>query len=114
MSAALPVFAADQVRLRLPMATCIDLLTDLHAAISRGEVELPLRTGVPLPFEPAGSNALLVMPGALTNPAVFGAKLLSIYPGNGQAVPPLRSSRVMFCSSMAPAVPRLPWWMPPA
>lgn len=88
MSAALPVFAADQVRLRLPMATCIDLLTDLHAAISRGEVELPLRTGVPLPFEPAGSNALLVMPGALTNPAVFGAKLLSIYPGNGQAVPP--------------------------
>ena len=88
MSEALAVFDADQVRLRLPMATCIDLLTSLHAAISRGEVQLPLRSSVPLPFEPAGSNALLVMPGALADPAVFGAKLLSIYPGNGHAEPP--------------------------
>ena len=63
---------------------------NIHAArdIGRGEVSLPLRHGVPLPFEPAGSNVLLVMPGALPDPAVFGAKLLSLYPGNSQAAPP--------------------------
>ncbi|TNF81424.1 MAG: ornithine cyclodeaminase family protein [Gammaproteobacteria bacterium] len=88
MSGVLPVFDADQVRSRLPMATCIDLLTELHASISRGEVTLPLRSSVPLPYAPEGSNALLVMPGALPDPAVFGAKLLSIYPGNGKAEPP--------------------------
>lgn len=70
------------------MATCIDLLTGLQAAISSGEVVLPLRSSVPLPFEPADANALLVMPGALAEPAVFGAKLLSIYPANGQSDPP--------------------------
>ena len=85
----IPVFDAEAVRQRLPMARCIDLLTDLHASISRGEVELPLRSGVPLPFEPEGSNTLLVMPGALPDPAVFGAKLLSIYPDNGNAQRPL-------------------------
>ncbi len=85
----IPVFDAEVVRQRLPMSRCIDLLTDLHASISRGEVELPLRSGVPLPFEPEGSNTLLVMPGALPDPAVFGAKLLSIYPDNGNAQLPL-------------------------
>lgn len=78
----LPVFDADQVRERLPMAACIDLLTELHRAISRGEVSLPLRSSVPLPYPPSESNALLVMPGALPEPAVFGAKLLSIFPEN--------------------------------
>ncbi len=86
---AIPVFDADAVRKRLPMTACIDLLTDLHRAISRGEVSLPLRHSVSLPFAPAGSNALLVMPGALADPAVFGAKLLSLYPENSQAEPRL-------------------------
>lgn len=87
MSGAIQVFDAQAVRAHLPMATCIDLLTDLHISISRGEIDLPLRASVPLPYEPRGSDALLVMPGALANPAVFGAKLLSIYPENGNAQP---------------------------
>lgn len=68
------------------MATCIDLLQDLHASISRGEVDMPLRASTPLPYD--GENALLVMPGALPEPAVFGAKLLSLYPGNRNTQPP--------------------------
>ena len=85
MSASLPVFDAAEVRARLPMPSCIDLMCDLQGSISRGEVQLPLRTGVPLPFPPEGSNTLLVMPGALPEPSVFGAKLLSLYPGNSAA-----------------------------
>ncbi len=102
MSSAVSVYDAAAVRSGLPMATCIDLLTDLHAAISRGEIELPLRSSLPLPFEPSGSNTLLVMPGALPDPAVFGAKLLSIYPGNGNpqsAVPVIQGYILLFDGS---------------
>ena len=95
MSRSIPVFDAEQVQARLPMAACIDLLTDVQAMLSRGQVELPLRTGVPLPFEPEGSNLLLVMPGALPEPAVFGAKLLSIYPGNGPSSLPVIQGYVL-------------------
>ena len=90
----IPVYDADQVRSLLPMAECIDLLTDLHASISRGEVALPLRSAVPLPYPP-GNDALLVMPGALPTPEVFGAKLLSIYPQNGQAPLPVIQGYVL-------------------
>ena len=76
MSASIPVFDATQVEARLPMAACIDLLTELHASISRGEVQLPLRSGVSLPYEPEGKNAMLVMPGALRKPGVFGAAFI--------------------------------------
>lgn len=62
------------------MARCIDLMDRVQRVISRGEVRLPLRTPVPL----GSGNGLLMMPGSLPEPAVFGAKLLSLYPGNGQ------------------------------
>lgn len=95
MSTAIPVFDAAQVRERLPMGECIDLLTTLHGSISRGEAKLPLRSNVPLPFEPADTNTLLVMPGALVQPAVSGAKLLSIYPGNGNTDLPVIQGYVL-------------------
>ena len=64
MTGAIPVYTAAEVQRLLPMIRCIELLADLHAAISRGQVELPLRRAVPLPYE-NGETALLVMPGAL-------------------------------------------------
>jgi len=73
------VFDGDAVRSALTMADCIDLMADIQAAISRGEISLPLRSALTLD-DPA--NHLLVMPGAITNPPVFGAKLLSLFPGN--------------------------------
>ena len=91
----IPVFDSEQVWTRLPMSACIELMTDLHRSISRGEVQLPLRTGVPLPFAPSGANSMLVMPGALVEPAVFGAKLLSLYPGNRDATLPVIQGQVL-------------------
>jgi ornithine cyclodeaminase len=94
-SASIPVFDADQVQALLPMSACIDLLTELHGSISSDELQLPLRTGVPLPFEPEGTNSLLVMPGALPEPAIFGAKLLSLYPANGNSELPVIQGHVL-------------------
>lgn len=87
MSNAIPVFDAAAVRARLPMSVCIDLMADVQAALSRGEISLPLRSAMPLPG--TSGNSLLLMPGALEAPAVFGAKLLSIFPGNGELEVPL-------------------------
>ncbi len=77
------VFDARAVRRRLPMAVCIDLMARVQTALSRGEIRLPLRSAVPVPgHDGAARNSLLVMPGALPDPQVFGAKLLSLFPGN--------------------------------
>ncbi|MGE0623908.1 MAG: ornithine cyclodeaminase family protein [Pseudomonadales bacterium] len=72
------VFDADAVRSALPMARCIDLMDQVQRSISRGEITLPLRSHVPL----NEGNGLLLMPGWLPAPAVFGAKLLSLFPNN--------------------------------
>ena len=83
------VFSAEDVRARLPMAVCIELMEQVQAALSRGEINLPLRSATQLPFGEADQASLLIMPGALTSPPVSGAKLLSLYPENGQMNPPL-------------------------
>lgn len=62
------------------MARCIELMDHVQRVISRGELRLPLRSHVPL----GSGDGLLMMPGSLPEPAVFGAKLLSLFPGNGQ------------------------------
>lgn len=97
----IPVFSADAVRARLPMAACIDLMAEVQAAISRGEISLPLRQAIPLPEAPgsegAGTASLLLMPGALSEPAVFGAKLISIFPGNGRrGLPAIQGQVLLF------------------
>ncbi|MCW3474452.1 ornithine cyclodeaminase family protein [Limobrevibacterium gyesilva] len=46
--------------------------------VSEGRAELPLRSVVPV----GGGNRLGVMPGALGDPPVYGAKLLSLFPDN--------------------------------
>ena len=47
------------------------------AAVSRGDAELPLRTGMPLPCE---GGVLVMMPGFLGSEASAGIKLLSLAP----------------------------------
>lgn len=86
------VFDAQAVEARLPMSRCIDLMAEVQAAISRGEISLPLRTFLPLD-EPA--NGLLVMPGMLNAPPVFGAKLLSLFPGNRDSELPVIQGQVL-------------------
>jgi len=87
----IPVFDADAVWAALPMTQCIELMADVQRAISRGEITLPLRSHVPL----QDGNGLLVMPGSLPSPAVFGAKLLSVFPDNGQRRKPVLQGYVL-------------------
>jgi alanine dehydrogenase len=89
VAGSLPVFEAHDVQARLPMERCIELMHKVQVSLSRGKIELPLRTFMPLPFRPGGGNGLLLMPGALSEPPVFGAKLLSIFPENGRRPEPL-------------------------
>lgn len=70
------VIDRETVRELLPMDECIDLMRDAMVALSTGETRQTLRQIIPLE---AGA-AFGVMPG--TAPQTFGAKLLSVYPGN--------------------------------
>ena len=87
----LPVFDAEAVRAALPMPRCIDLMDHVQRSVSAGEITLPLRNHLPI----GSGNALLLMPGSLPEPAVFGAKLLSIYPGNGSHGLPVIQGQVL-------------------
>jgi ornithine cyclodeaminase len=70
------VIDRETVHALLPMADCIDLMREAMIALSTGKTKQTLRQIIPLD---AGA-AFGVMPGAASQ--VFGAKLLSVYPGN--------------------------------
>ena len=69
----------EDVRSHLTMTACIELMGDTQAAISRGEITLPLRQAVPLNTK---NESLLIMPGEIPGQLVFGAKLISLFPDN--------------------------------
>ncbi len=73
------VFGAAAVEALLPVADCVEVIDAAMRALSDGQVLSPLRTVLPL----AGTNAMGVMPGAMLEHGVFGAKVLALYPGNG-------------------------------
>ncbi|HEV8252179.1 MAG TPA: ornithine cyclodeaminase family protein [Candidatus Limnocylindria bacterium] len=83
MTKLLAVGAAEVHRL-LPMDRCIELMADALAALSRGDALNPLRAGYRLP---GGKGLMASMPGALGGdaPGPFGAKLISVFPGNREA-----------------------------
>ena len=63
----------------LTMPACIDLMAATQAAISRGEIQLPLRAMLPVG---EGSAVFIVMPGKIGKARIFGAKLVSLFPDN--------------------------------
>jgi ornithine cyclodeaminase/alanine dehydrogenase-like protein (mu-crystallin family) len=68
----------DEVRARLTYEACIPLLRRAMIAFSRGETRQLLRSIIPL-----GEGRMFgIMPGALGERAVFGAKLVSVFPEN--------------------------------
>jgi len=73
------VLTGDVVRNTVSMEACIDLMAATMVAVSRGETSLPLRSVVSLGDS---GNAFVVMPGAISRPETFGAKLVSFFPGN--------------------------------
>ena len=72
---------ADGVAANLTMSACIDLMAAVQSAISRGDLQLPLRTFLDI----RGANTLGIMPGVLDAPAVSGAKLITLFPNNPAA-----------------------------
>ena len=70
---------AEEVRERLPMPACIEVMETAMRALSAGHFEAPMRRVSPL-----DGGHFFLMPGAMANGPVFGAKLVSLMPGNPQ------------------------------
>lgn len=72
------ILSAAQVEQCLSMQDTISLVRDAMVQVSRGACDMPLRFVVPV----GGGNMMGVMPGAMQDPACYGTKLLSLFPGN--------------------------------
>jgi ornithine cyclodeaminase len=70
---------AEQTRRLLPMAECIDVMDRAMRAASTGAVTTPERIIAPLAD---GVSYFIAMPGSLAEPPVYGAKIVSLHPGN--------------------------------
>lgn len=68
----------DEVARRLTYDLCIPIVREAMIAFSRGETKQLLRSILPL----ADGRLFGVMPGAMGGRAVFGAKLISVFPEN--------------------------------
>lgn len=63
----------------LPMEKCIEIMAETFQALERGELIQPLRSVMRL----ANNRDLLgIMPASLTNKAVMGIKVISVFPDN--------------------------------
>ncbi|MEY8842240.1 ornithine cyclodeaminase family protein [Cribrihabitans sp. XS_ASV171] len=69
---------AEEVRRLLPMDEAVEIVREAMISVARGKARLPLRSVMEL----EGNKKLGVMPGALTDPLVYGVKLLSLFPDN--------------------------------
>ncbi|HXA40978.1 MAG TPA: ornithine cyclodeaminase family protein [Phenylobacterium sp.] len=72
------VIDRDEVAARLTYEVCMPLVRRAMIALSRGETRQLLRSIIPL----GGGRMFGIMPGALGERAMFGAKLISVFPEN--------------------------------
>ncbi len=72
------VLTSEDIAALLSMTDAIETVETAMKAVSKGGAELPLRNVVPV----GGNNRMGVMPGALSDPACFGVKLVSLFPDN--------------------------------
>jgi ornithine cyclodeaminase len=63
----------------LPMSSCIDVMAEALAALTRGDAILPLRNVLRLPD---GTSAFAVMPAYLGHANAVGAKVITVFPDN--------------------------------
>lgn len=70
--------SAEEVRARLTYDVCMPLVRDAMIAFSKGETRQLLRSIIPL----ADGHAFGIMPGAMGERGIFGAKLVSVFPEN--------------------------------
>ncbi len=76
---ALRIVNAKQVRDLLTMPLCVDAMAQAMQAVSDGDIKTPPRLIFPL-IDDSGFFAL--MPGSTLEPAVYGAKVVSLHPSN--------------------------------
>lgn len=72
------VLSNDDVANLLPMDTAIGCVGEAMIGVSSGRTEMPLRSIMPV----GGPNYFGMMPGGLSDPACYGIKLVSLFPGN--------------------------------
>jgi ornithine cyclodeaminase len=72
------VIDREEVAARLTYEVCIPVVRAAMIALSKGETRQLLRSIIPL----GDGNMFGIMPGAMGERAVFGAKLISVFPGN--------------------------------
>jgi ornithine cyclodeaminase/alanine dehydrogenase-like protein (mu-crystallin family) len=75
----LQIIDAAQVRARLSMRECIEAMVDAMSAVAASTIAAPARIIMPLVD---ASGFLAVMPGSAAEPRVYGAKIVSLHPGN--------------------------------
>lgn len=88
------VLDSETVLATLNMPACIDLMAATQAAISRGEIELPLRSMLQVTD---GAGYFGVMPGEIGSAEVFGAKLVTLFPANpDRGIPAVQGHILLF------------------
>ena len=88
------VLDSETVFATLNMPACIDLMAATQAAISRGEIELPLRSMLQVAD---GAGYFGVMPGEVGSAEVFGAKLVTLFPANpDRGIPTVQGHILLF------------------
>ena len=73
------IIRADEVRRLLPVHKCIGVMEQAMRAASAGTVDAPPRIIQPLA---GNSGFFILMPGSMREPPVYGAKIVSLHPGN--------------------------------
>jgi ornithine cyclodeaminase/alanine dehydrogenase-like protein (mu-crystallin family) len=63
----------------ISMPECIVLMRQAFVLVSQGRTIQPIRQGLVLP---SGRGVLSLMPGQIDEPACFGIKVVSVFPGN--------------------------------
>ncbi|MBQ9326568.1 MAG: ornithine cyclodeaminase family protein [Clostridia bacterium] len=84
----------DEVYEKLTMPRCISLMKEAFAGLARGVNTQIVRTGMRL-----DNGALAFMPCSLGERGTFGAKIISVYPGNSQDGYPSHQGEVLLFES---------------
>ena len=78
----LDIINAETVRARLPMSDCIEVMAEAMRAVAKRSVVAPQRINMQLVD---GTGHVFLMPVSSASPRVYGAKLVSLHPGNPAA-----------------------------
>lgn len=75
------VLSEKDVAALLPIEAAIEIVAKTMVTVSDGGATIPLRTIMPV----GGKNMLGMMPGAMSEPATYGIKLVCLFPDNPEA-----------------------------